>query len=123
MTETAVGTDLLEALEILTELRVNTVGEELSGLAVGNIALPVEEPLGDLVLGRVLEDGDNTLELFGGELTSTVATKISLLLLIDFSPPLLCFPILEGGGLVRTACSSRHRPSCRPSWSIGDRHP
>lgn len=49
MTETTVGTDLLEALEVLTELGVDTVGEDLSVLAVDNVALPVEEPGGDLV--------------------------------------------------------------------------
>ena len=70
MTETTVSADLLQALEIVTELGVNTVGEELRVLAVDNVALPVEEPAGDLVLGRVLHDGDNTLKLFGGELTS-----------------------------------------------------
>lgn len=69
VTETTVGADLLEALKIVTELRVDTVGQDLRVLAVDNIALSVEEPGGDLVLGGVLDDGDNTLELFGGELT------------------------------------------------------
>lgn len=45
VTETTVGTDLLEALKIVTELGVNTVGEDLGVLAVDDIALPVEEPL------------------------------------------------------------------------------
>lgn len=49
VTETTVSADLLEALEVLTELGVNTVGEDLSVLAVDNVALPVEEPSGDLV--------------------------------------------------------------------------
>lgn len=49
VTETTVGTDLLEALEILTELAVNTVGEDLEVLAVDDVTLPVEEPGGDLV--------------------------------------------------------------------------
>jgi hypothetical protein len=71
VTETTVSADLLEALEIVTELRVDTVGEDLRVLAVDNVALPVQEPCGDLVLGRVLHDGDDTLKLFGGELTST----------------------------------------------------
>jgi len=71
VTETTVGTDLLEALKILTELGVDTVGQDLAVLAVDDVTLPVEEPRGNLVLGRVLDDGDDTLELFGGELTST----------------------------------------------------
>lgn len=45
MTETTVGTDLLEALKIVTELGVNTVGEDLGVLAVDDVALPVKEPL------------------------------------------------------------------------------
>lgn len=69
MTETTVSPDLLEALEIVTELGVDTVGQGVDVLAVGDIALSVEEPGGDLVLSRVLDDGDDTLELFGGELT------------------------------------------------------
>jgi hypothetical protein len=70
--ETSVGTDLLQSLEIVTELGVDTVGEDLEVLAVDNVALSVEEPRGDLVLGGVLDDGDNALELFRGEFTSTV---------------------------------------------------
>jgi hypothetical protein len=49
VTETTVSADLLEALEVITELGVDTVGEDLSVLAVDNVALPVEEPGGDLV--------------------------------------------------------------------------
>ena len=45
VTETTVGADLLEALKIVTELGVNTVGEDLRVLAINDIALPVEEPL------------------------------------------------------------------------------
>ena len=76
VTETAVGADLLEALEVLTKLAVQAVGDNLRVLAVGDVALSVQEPGGDLVLGRGLEDGDDALELFGGELTSTVLEKI-----------------------------------------------
>lgn len=71
VTETTVGADLLEALKIVTELGVDTVGEDLRVLAVDNVALSVEEPGGDLVLRGVLDDGDDTLKLFRGELTST----------------------------------------------------
>lgn len=53
MTETTVSADLLEALEVVAELRVDTVGQDLGVLAVDNVALPVEEPSGDLVCGRV----------------------------------------------------------------------
>lgn len=71
VTETAVGADLLQALEVLTELGVQTVGDNLVVLAVGDVTLSVQEPRRDLVLGRGLEDGDDALKLFGGKLTGT----------------------------------------------------
>jgi hypothetical protein len=72
VTETTVSTHSLEALKIITELGVDAVGEGVDILAVNDIALSVEEPGGDLVLGRVLDDGDDALELFGGKFTSTI---------------------------------------------------
>lgn len=42
--ETTVGANLLQALQVITELGVDTVGENLVVLAVDNIALSVEEP-------------------------------------------------------------------------------
>jgi hypothetical protein len=75
VTETTVSADLLETLQVLTELVVKTVGQELSVLAIDKVLLSVEEPLGDLVLGGVLHDGDKTLELFVGELTSSIMNR------------------------------------------------
>ena len=49
VTETTMSADLLQALKIVTELRGDTVGEDLTVLAIDDIALPVEEPAGDLV--------------------------------------------------------------------------
>jgi hypothetical protein len=49
VTETTVSADLLQALKIVTELAVDAVGEDLAVLAIDDIALPVEEPAGDLV--------------------------------------------------------------------------
>lgn len=72
MTETTVSTDLLEAFQIVTELGVDTVGENLGVLTIDDIALSVEEPGWDLVLGWVLDDGNDSLELFGGKFTSAV---------------------------------------------------
>ena len=54
VTEATVGADLLETLEVLTKLVVEDVGQHLGGLAVLDVALPVEEPIGDLVLAGVL---------------------------------------------------------------------
>jgi hypothetical protein len=49
VSQTTVSADLLETLQIITELGVDTVGEDLGVLAVDDIALPVEEPGGNLV--------------------------------------------------------------------------
>lgn len=80
VTETTVGADLLEALEIVAELGGDAVGENLGVLAVDDVALTVEEPAGDLVLAGVLDDGDDALKLLGGELTGAlVQVDIGLL--------------------------------------------
>ena len=84
MPQTTVRTNLLQPLKIITELGVNTVGKNLRVLAVHDVALPVQEPGGDLVLGGALEDGDDTLELFGGEFTSAVESmKVNLAVLVS----------------------------------------
>lgn len=44
VSETTVSANLLEALEIVTELGVDTVGEDLGVLTVDNVALSVKEP-------------------------------------------------------------------------------
>lgn len=78
MPQTPVGADLLQALQVLTKLAVDTVGEHLVVFAVDDVALSVEEPGGDLVLGGGLDDGDNALELFGGEFTGAVVVLVHL---------------------------------------------
>ena len=82
VTETTVSADLLETLQVLTQLGVDTVGEDLRVLAVDNVALSVEEPGGNLVLRGVLDDGDDSLKLFGGKFTSTLV-QINIGLLAD----------------------------------------
>ena len=72
MAQTTVSTDLLQPLEILTQLAVHAVGQHLRVLAVDDVALSVEEPRGDLVLRRVLDDCDDAFEFFGGDFTGTV---------------------------------------------------
>ncbi|KAL5476493.1 hypothetical protein ACEPAI_3350 [Sanghuangporus weigelae] len=57
-----VRTDLLQALQVVTKLRVDVVRKDLIVLPIDNILLPVEEPRGDLVLRRILDDGDDALE-------------------------------------------------------------
>lgn len=73
VTKTSVGTDLLQSLQIFTELAVHLVSKDLGVLAIGDVTLSVEEPGGNLVLGWVLDDGDDSLEFFRGDFTSTAA--------------------------------------------------
>ena len=80
MSETTMGPDFLQALEIVTDLRVDAVGKNLVVLAVDNVLLPVQEPCRDLELGGVLDNGHNPLQLVRVELASTlVEVDISLL--------------------------------------------
>jgi hypothetical protein len=71
VTETTMVTDLLQTLEIITHLGVKTVGQDLRVLAIDNILLSVKEPVGDLVLAGVLENGNDTFQFFVGKLTSS----------------------------------------------------
>ena len=75
MPETTVCTNLLQPLQVITELRVDTVGQDLRVLAVNDVPLPVQEPRGDLELSGVLDDGDDALEFIRVEVTGTVGTK------------------------------------------------
>jgi hypothetical protein len=80
VTETTMVTDLLQTFKIITVLGVKNVRDNLRGLAINNILLSVKEPGGDLVLSRVLEDSDNTLQFFAGEFTGSLGEiDISLL--------------------------------------------
>ena len=56
VTEPTVGPDLLESLKILTQLVVEDVGHDLGGLAVLDVTLPVQEPVGNLVLTGILNE-------------------------------------------------------------------
>ena len=50
------SSDLLESLQVLSMLGVNTVGDELRPVALANITLSVQEPLGNVVVGGLGED-------------------------------------------------------------------
>ena len=68
-------TDLLESLQVLTQLAVHAVGQDLAVLAIHDIALTIEEPDWNFVLRWVLDDGDYTFEFFGGEVAGAVEMK------------------------------------------------
>lgn len=55
--------DFLEALEVVAQLGVHHVGGGLRGLARLPVALPVEEPVGDLEGLGVRHNGDHLLQL------------------------------------------------------------
>merc|ERR550525_103422 len=73
--QTAVSADLLQTLEILAQLVVQLVGQHLSEAAVLHVLLPVEEPVGDLVLARVGHHRDDALNLLLGQLTSPLGDQ------------------------------------------------
>lgn len=80
VTETAVETHLLHALEVLTHLALDGVGDELRVRAVDDVLLAVEHPDGDLKLEGLLHDRDDLLDLLGLELTrTTIDVDVSLL--------------------------------------------
>ncbi len=98
VSQTTMGADLLQALQILTQLALHAVGQDLVVLAVDDVALSVEEPAGDLVLGRVLDDGDNSFEFFRSDFTGS-AKNIYISPPVSFLFPLceksLCLPLVQ----------------------------
>ncbi len=74
MPETTVCTNFLQPLKIITQLRINAVGQNLRILSVNDVPLPVQEPRGDLELRGALNDIDNALELIRVKFTSAVCT-------------------------------------------------
>lgn len=75
MSQTTMQTDLLHALQILTELIVQTVGKDLTVLSGLDILLTIKEPFRDLVLKGVLDNGDDALKFFIAEFTGSVSNK------------------------------------------------
>lgn len=60
---TSMGADLLQALQVLAQLRVQIGGCQLGVLAVNDVLLSVEEPVRDLVLQWILDDRHQLLNL------------------------------------------------------------
>jgi len=82
VSQAAVSADLLETLEILANLAVESVGHDLRILAVLDVLLSVEEPIGDLVLARVRHDRYHLLHLILSQLPGSLA-RIHARLLAD----------------------------------------
>lgn len=80
VSDTSVGSDLLQSLQVISQLRLQTVSKNVEVLTGDLVFLSVQEPSWDLVLTWVLHDGDDSLQLFLGQLTGTlVQVNVSLL--------------------------------------------
>lgn len=71
-------------LQIFTQLVIQVVAEQLGELAILMILLTIQEPIGNLVILRVLHDGHNTLKVSLIKLTSTLV-KVHFSLAADES--------------------------------------
>ena len=62
---------LLQTVQILTEVGLQVVGDNLLVLAGLHILLSVQEPLGDVVLQRVGNDSNQSVDLLVAQLSGT----------------------------------------------------
>jgi hypothetical protein len=71
VTETTVGSNLLQSFNIISELRFQVVRNDLAEFAILDILLSVEEIVGDVELARVSDDGDDLLDFIRCKFTSS----------------------------------------------------
>ena len=76
MPESSVGTDLLEALEVLTQLVVQLVRQHLTEPTILDVLLTIEEPVRNLVLAGVGHHCDYPLHLHTNNRNLTLTKKI-----------------------------------------------
>ncbi|YCL18901.1 hypothetical protein KP2612_002165 [Komagataella phaffii] len=80
MTDTSMSPDLLQSFNIITVFGLQTVGKSVIVLTINSVSLSVEEPGRNLILSWVLHNGDDPLQFFLSQLTSTlVQINISFL--------------------------------------------
>jgi len=72
VTQTTVHAHLLHALDILTELGGNLVRNEVQATAGLHVLVTVEEPVRDVEVTRVLDDGTDRLDLLLRQLTGAL---------------------------------------------------
>lgn len=82
VTETAVRSALLHALDVVAELGGDVLREDLRVLAGLEVLLPIQEPEGDLELARGLDDRHQLFDLVGGQFTGALV-DVDLGLLAD----------------------------------------
>ena len=73
MSQSSVGSDLLEPLQVVSQFLVDGVGKSVRAFTVHHVPLSVQEPVGYLELSGVLHDGDDTFELIRVEFTGTAS--------------------------------------------------
>jgi hypothetical protein len=71
-----VSSDLLESLQVLSELGVNTVRDELRPVAFTDISLSVEEPLGDVVISGLGKNVVDLINVLFFQLTSSKRNRL-----------------------------------------------
>ena len=140
----AVRADLLETLEVLTQLHVEGVGHHLAELAILDVLLAVKHPVRHLELTRVLDDRHETLDLLLGKLARTAQQRGAHQQRRQPSPKnaqtaqsssrsrrsgvfrlggrRVCRQC-AGMGWALTAWSAPPQPSCSRCWRSGGRHP
>ncbi len=72
VTQTAVQANLLHALEVFAQLSIHLLRDELSEFTILVVLLSVEEPVGNVELARVVDDGLDLINLILGQLPSAV---------------------------------------------------
>ena len=82
VTKTTVSTDLLKTFNIITKLSINVLGKYLGVFSSLEILLPIQEPERNLELARVLDDGNQLLDLVRGKFTTSLV-DINFSLLAD----------------------------------------
>merc|ERR1719419_667333 len=71
MSQTTVGFDLLQPLQILTKFILQPIGQNLRILSIFDILGSVEVVVRNLVLSRILHDGNKSFDFFIREFAST----------------------------------------------------
>jgi hypothetical protein len=72
VTKTPMGSDLLESLNIITELGGNVLRKDLTVLSRLEILLTIQKPKWDFELTGVLDDGHDLFNFVCGKLTGTL---------------------------------------------------
>ena len=79
VTEPTVSPDLLESLQVLSQLVVENVGHHLVSLAILAVLLSVKEPVRDLVLTRILNKNNLQFDILN-QISNELRRKKSVIM-------------------------------------------